>query len=159
LRAFAQVEKRIPEASLALAGDGPLRTSLEQLAQAQGIRNVHFLGWRTDVPNLIEDCNILAMPSRWEGFGLTALEAMALAKPVIAARVSALPEIIMDEKTGILIPPDDPGRLADAIIRLIVEENLAKAYGQAGQTRVLHEFTLNRMAEQTVEAYRRIFRA
>jgi glycosyltransferase involved in cell wall biosynthesis len=159
LQAFARVEAAVPGATLALAGDGPQRRILERLTTSLGLRQVRFLGWRTDIPSLLSDADLLAMPSRWEGFGLTALEAMALAKPVVASRVSALPEIIADGETGLLVAPDDPESLAAAIIRMLRDRAAAIEFGRAGSELVRREFTVERMARQTADVYRRIQRA
>jgi glycosyltransferase involved in cell wall biosynthesis len=155
LAAFADVERKMPGAFLALAGDGPLRGRLEREAVARGLRNVRFLGWRADVPRLMPDADLLVMPSRWEGFGLIALEAMAMAKPVVASRVSALPEIVEEAETGFLVPPDQPAPLADAILRVLEQPDMGRAMGLAGRMRAEHFFPLDRMAESTALEYRR----
>lgn len=153
LRAFAIVERRHAKARLVLAGDGPQRVALERLARSLGLRRVSFLGWRADTANILADVDLLAMPSRWEGFGLVALEAMAFGKPVVAARVSALPEIVVPEETGLLVPPGDPEALADAILAILADPSRAAAMGLAGRDRVRREFTVERMAERTADAY------
>ncbi len=86
LRAFALVEHRHPSARLVLAGDGTDRAGLRRLAKSLGLRRVDFLGWRNDAVDILADLDLLVMPSRWEGFGLVALEAMAMGKPVVASR-------------------------------------------------------------------------
>jgi glycosyltransferase involved in cell wall biosynthesis len=156
LEAFAEVERKYPDAILVLAGDGPLRGRMERLASARKLRSLRFLGWRGDIPNLMADADLVVMPSRWEGFGLAALEAMALAKPVIASSVSSLPEIVVDGKTGFLVPHDNPHALAESINRLLSDTGLAHAFGQAGQMRLAQDFTVERMAEKTASEYRRL---
>jgi glycosyltransferase involved in cell wall biosynthesis len=156
LKAFALVERRHPTARLVLAGDGPLRAVLERQARALGLRRALFLGWRADAADILAGIDLLAMPSRWEGFGLVALEAMAAAKPVVAARVSALPEIVLPEQTGLLVKPDDPDDLARAILRLLHEPEHAVAMGRTGRKRVRDEFTVERMARRTAEIYSRV---
>jgi glycosyltransferase involved in cell wall biosynthesis len=158
LEAFAKVEKERPQAFLALAGDGPLRIQLERQAAVLGLRNARFLGWRTDIPNLMADADIFVMPSRWEGFGLTALEAMALAKPVVASRISALPEIIIDKETGFLVPPNQSAPLEESILRLMQDPGWARSLGLAGRARVGQVFTVARMAEKTALLYRHLLK-
>ncbi|MGB7537157.1 MAG: glycosyltransferase family 4 protein [Anaerolineales bacterium] len=156
LRAFAHVEKRIPDARLVLAGDGPDRPALEQLARSLGLRRVMFLGWRADIADIMADVSLLAVPSRWEGFGLVALEAMALGKPVVAARVSALPEIVVAGETGLLVDPGRPGLLAEALQALLSDPARAEGMGRAGRDRVRKEFPVERMAQRTAEEYSKI---
>jgi glycosyltransferase involved in cell wall biosynthesis len=93
-------------------------------------------------------------PARWEGFGLALLEAMLARLPIIASAVSAIPEIVVDGTTGILIPPDDVPRLRDAICRLLDEPALARAYGEAGYQRALTSFSVATMADRTIDVYR-----
>ncbi len=153
LRAFARVEAAHPEARLVLAGDGPDRPALEQLARSLGLKRAMFLGWRSDVADIMADFSLLAVPSRWEGFGLVALEAMALGKPVVAARVSALPEIVMPEETGLLVSSGSEAELAEALLSLISDPPRAERMGKAGRARVLLEFPVNKMAKRTAEIY------
>ncbi|MBN2084382.1 MAG: glycosyltransferase family 4 protein [Anaerolineales bacterium] len=159
LRAFARVEKRHPEARLVLAGDGPDRPALERLARSLGLRRVMFLGWRNDVADIMSDISLLAVPSRWEGFGLVALEAMALGKPVVAARVSALPEIVAAEETGLLVSSGSETELAEALLSLLLDPARAGRMGRAGKARVIKEFPVGRMAQWTAEIYHKVILA
>jgi glycosyltransferase involved in cell wall biosynthesis len=153
LRAFALVQRRHPTATLILAGDGPDRPAVMRLALSLGLERVMFLGWRTDTADILADIQLLAMPSRWEGFGLVALEAMAMAKPIAASRVSALPEIIVDGETGLLATPGSVEELADAITAILSDPKRAAAMGRAGRDRVRAEFPVKRMAQSTAAAY------
>lgn len=153
LRAFAQVEKEHPAARLVLAGDGPDRPALAALTGSLGLRRAMFLGWRSDAANILADVDLLVVPSRWEGFGLVVLEAMALAKPVVASRVSALPEIVVSGETGLLVSPGDPGELAEAVRTLLSDPRRAAGLGRAGRDRVKGEFPVEKMARRTAEVY------
>jgi glycosyltransferase involved in cell wall biosynthesis len=153
LRAFAQVEKNHPAVRLILAGDGPDRPALMGLARSLGLRRAMFLGWRSDAADILADVNLLAIPSRWEGFGLVALEAMALGKPIVASRVSALPEIVVPEETGLLVDPEDAGALAESLQALLSDPARAEGMGRAGKARVRKEFPVERMAQRTAEVY------
>lgn len=156
LRAFEQVERKHPAARLLIAGDGPDRPMLEAQAQSLGLRHAVFLGWRNDSADIMADVDLLAVPSRWEGFGLVTLEAMALAKPVVASHVSALPEIIVPGETGLLVRPGDPGGLADSIDSLLADPQRAAVMGRAGRDRARREFTVERMAHRTADVYRNL---
>ena len=143
------------EAHLVIAGDGERRHALESKAQSLNIADaVHFLGWRDDVPSIMIDLDALIVPSLWEGFGLVTLEAMALGKPIIASRVSALPEIISQGETGLLVPPADSAALADSILNLLRDPAKAKTMGQRGRARLEKEFTIQRMAQRHAVVYK-----
>lgn len=151
IEAFAHIRS---DAHLVIAGDGREREVLEAQATGLGVRDrVHFLGWRGDVPTLMADLDVLAVPSLWEGFGLVTLEAMAMSKPIVASRVSALPEIIADGDSGWLVPPADPAALAAALTKVLADPARAKAMGAYGRARLENEFTVQRMARRHVAVY------
>jgi len=154
LRAFAEVVRDMPRAHLALAGDGRLMGEMRALAGSLGLARAHFLGWRGDIASLMADVDVLAVPSRSEGFGLVVLQAMALARPVVASRVTALPEIVEPGQTGTLVPPDDPASLARALTEILQSADRGAALGRAGRSRLEREFTLERMASHTAQVYR-----
>ena len=113
-----------------------------------------FTGERTDVPRLMAACDLFVLASRWEGFGLVFLEAMASGKPVVATHVSAIPEVVLHEQTGLLVPPDDPAALAAAILRLCADPTERQRLGDAGYERVHLHFTADRMIDETLDVYR-----
>ncbi len=95
--------------------------------------------------------DLLVHPVRWEGFGLALLEAMLASLPVVASRVSAIPEIVVDGETGVLVPPDDAPALAAAITRVLDDPG---EYGERGLARARSEFSVARMADRTLAVYR-----
>jgi len=99
-------------------------------------------------------CDLFALASRWEGFGLVFAEAMAAAKPVVATRVSAVPEVVLDGETGLLVEPDDVEGLASAIGRMVSDGALRARMGSAGYRRVQREFGAPRMVRETLATYR-----
>ena len=139
---------------LALVGDGPLRPNLLQQSSEIGWGSrVHFLGKRFDVPNVMAAFDVFVHPSLWEGFGIVLLEAMALGLPIVASDVCAIPEIVSDGQTGLLVPPGDSHGLAAAIIRLYRDRKLAKGLGQAGRSRLAQHFSLDEMVRKMIEVY------
>jgi len=156
LDAFATCLQHFPQASLLILGDGPERVTLEEQARTCGIAgHVHFLG---RVPNPEESAmmrafDIFAFPTFGEGFGLVLLEAMAWGTPIVASHVMAIPEIVHHEETGLLVPPDDPASLAQALLRLLQDPTLCHTLGTAGRGRVEHAFTVARMVQQTAGLY------
>lgn len=154
LKAFSQISRSHPDATLTIAGDGVLRRQLEQLARDLGIGGqTQFTGWLEDAYQVMPACDLVVMPSRWEGFGLVALEAMSCARPLIASRVSALPEIVVNGQTGLLIPPDDPAVLARAITEMLLRPDWANSLGRAGYERLVAEFSVEKMVDATYAVY------
>ena len=143
LRAVAMLRDRGVELDVVLAGDGPSRPALERLADELGLRDrVEFLGEvaHDDVPAMLQRLDIFAMPSTWEGFGVSALEASAMELPVVASDIHGIPDVVLDGETGLLVPPADVGALADAIGRLAGDAALRRAMGVAGRAYVEREY-------------------
>jgi glycosyltransferase involved in cell wall biosynthesis len=139
-----------------IAGDGPERGSLEAQATRLGLsEQVRFLGFRQDVPSLLDACDAVVLPSRQEGLGVAALEGMAAGRPVVASRVGGLEEVVVDGRTGILVPREDPERLAMAIDRLADDPGLRQRLGGAGPARISEGF----LASQMVSAYDELYRS
>lgn len=154
LRAFQQISERFPSANLIIAGDGPLRSQLEALARELGIdARVRWLGWRGDAVALIGAFDALLMPSLWEGFGLVLLEAMSRRVPVIANRVSAIPEVVVHGETGLLVEARDIDALAAAMTRLLEDHALRHHMGLLGAARLEEHFSVERMVSGTVAVY------
>lgn len=153
LQAFARVADDF-DAHYAIIGDGPLRKALLDECVTLGIADrVHFLGWRTDAQTLYPAFDAFLMPSLWEGFGLVALEAMAADLPILASRVSALPEIVIDGETGYLADPTDVDVLAARMRDLLQSPDAATKLGEAGKQRLLTEFSVTKMVDSTLRVY------
>lgn len=154
LRAWPEVLRRLPRARLLLVGDGKQRESLMHLASELGIAGqVDFLGFLPDPRQLLHACDVVLCPSRKEGLGLAALEAMASGKPVIASVTGGLREVIVHREDGLLVPSEDPATLAQAVCALAGDPILSSRLAANGRQRVLEQFTLSRQ----IEALRRHF--
>ncbi|MBI5666969.1 MAG: glycosyltransferase [Chloroflexi bacterium] len=157
IEAFRQVATAFPDAALLVAGDGPLREALQAQAAPLGDR-VRFLGWRQDTARLVAALDIFLAPSLWEGFGLVLLEAMAQQTPVIASAVSAIPEVVADGETGLLVPPRDAAALAAALRTLLDDAALRQHLGLLGRDRLETHFSAERMVNQTTALYEELLR-
>ncbi|MER3404262.1 MAG: hypothetical protein C4289_03050 [Chloroflexota bacterium] len=144
---------------LALAGDGPLRPQLEQLAHRLGIAaQVCFLGRYARVPELLRCADVLVQPSEFEGLPLTVLEGMASALPVIVTDVVGNNEAVVAGESGLVVPPGTVGKLAEALEQVLDDPVLAARLGARARSRVEREFTAARMAQQTAQVYQAVLR-
>ena len=144
LAALPGVVQRYPEALLVLVGRGADEPRLRRLAQARGLSaHVHFAGFVRDaeLPAYYEACELFAMPSVAEGFGLVYLEAMHHARPCIAGNRDAAGEVIVDGQTGLLVEPGNVPQLGNALLRLLADPAAARRMGQAGRARLDRCFT------------------
>jgi glycogen(starch) synthase len=159
VEAFALLAETHVDARLTIWGDGPDRAKLLARAAALGlVDRVAFPGWcePAQVTRRMAGAGIVAMPSSWqEPFGLVALEAAQAARPVVASRVGALPTIIDDGETGLLVPPDDPPALAAALARLLAAPTMAQQLGRTAHARIDRRFSFATM----VDAYQARFEA
>lgn len=155
LHAVARVARQMPNVMTVIAGDGPERQALEALAARLGLaERVLFLGWRTDAVELLGALDVFCMTSRWEGCPMVLLEAMAMRRPVVAADIGGVREIVVSEETGLLVPPGDPDAMARALLRLLADEGERARMGAAGRLRVEQRFS----APQMLAAYARLYR-
>lgn len=154
LRALPRVVAALPDVMLVVLGEGPDRAALERGARELGVDGHVLLPGRTgDVGAWLERAELLVHPARWEGFGLVLLEAMHAARPIVASRVSSIPEIVVDGETGLLVAPDDVEALATALLDLLVDPDRAARLGEAGRERARTAFSVARMAETTAAVY------
>jgi len=154
LDAAARIAAAEPRARFIVVGDGVLRKAMEQHAHALGIRySVLFAGWRRDLPRIYADLDVLVVSSNNEGTPVSAIEAMAASRPVVATRVGGLPDLISDGKTGVLVAPRDPTALADAVLELLRDEPYARALGQMASTDVVERFATARLLRDVQALY------
>lgn len=145
---------QIPDATFVLAGDGPLRAELESQARELGIaERCVFLGYRSDVPDLLAAADLLVLPSLFEGLPVSVLEAMAAQRPVVATAIGGTDEVVTHGLTGLLVPPRDPTALASAIRRMQADPALAHRLATAGRERVEREFSTEVTAHLVMRIY------
>jgi glycosyltransferase involved in cell wall biosynthesis len=154
LRAFAAARRQLPDLQLDIAGRGPLEPALRALARELGIDDaVHFLGHVSPIQAAIERAVAVVVPSMGEGFGMVALEAMERSRPVIAAEIGGLGELVRDGETGVLVPPGEAEPLAAAIVRVASDVELARRMGAAGRKRALSRFLQRYCTDRTELLY------
>ena len=133
-----------------IAGSGPQESFLKERASLKNLQGIlHFAGQRDDIPDLFSACDIFAVSSRHEGLPNIVLEAFAARRPIVATRVSSLPELIEDGVTGLLVPPEDPHRLAQSLERLMLDSATAARLAEAGHLLVQERFSLKRALDET----------
>jgi glycosyltransferase involved in cell wall biosynthesis len=136
LRAVALLRRAMPDVRLAVVGQGPLQRELRGRCRELGLEDsVVFTGYRDDATTLMGAFDVFALSSVYEGLSIALLEAMALARPVVVTRVGGNPEVVDDGKDGVLVPPGDPPRMAEALGRLLADRELRRRLGEAARRR------------------------
>ena len=154
VRAFARVHAELPHARLAILGSGPLESETRALVRELGLDGAVSLPGRTDIRDWLERGDVFVHTSRWEGFGIVLLEAMLASLPVVATGVSAVPEVVADGETGVLVGEGDVDGVARALRELLEDPDRAQRLGAAGRKRALSDFSVARMTDRTIEVYR-----
>jgi glycosyltransferase involved in cell wall biosynthesis len=158
IRGFALFAARFFHAKLVIVGSGPRAEEVRHSAAELGISDrVVWAGFRYDIATVMSAFDIFALTSIYEGLGLVLLEAMASALPVVATRAGAIPEVVADGETGVLVAPGRPNELAAAFHDLSDNRRRAQ-FGAAGRARVMREFTLEKMYRETDALYGRCIR-
>lgn len=153
LRAFARAHTRHPRAVLVILGIGPLEAETRRLSDELGLGESVLLPGRLEIRDWLERADLFVHTSRWEGFGLVLLEAMLAGLPVVATRVSAVPEVVSDGESGLLLAPGDDTGIGDALAALLDDPARARALGLAGLERAHDRFSVARMADRTIAVY------
>lgn len=154
IEAFRRVVFEVPEAVLLIGGDGAEKDSLAGQAEAAGLgESVRLPGVVREVRELMAACDLYVNSSRREGLPMTLLEASAHGRAMVATNTGGNPEIVRDGLTGTLVPPDDPERLAAAIIRMLRDESFRTNAGKAASALYLSEYTIDRHCEALASFY------
>jgi glycosyltransferase involved in cell wall biosynthesis len=159
VRASVPLSAAVPGVRVAVVGEGPIRESLEELIGELGLGAVvSLLGtWpHEDVPDFVEALDVAVSSSDFEGMPLAVMEFLAAGKPVVATAVGGVPDLIEDGVQGLLVPPQRPGELADAIASLLRDPERRRRLGEAGRERQRVEFDFERMVRALEERYREL---
>ncbi len=154
VRAFKKVLEKYPDCSLTIAGDGPLRERCQAFTEVNMPGKVKFLGFTNRVGNVLAQSQIFVLTSKSEGLPYAILEAMAAGLPVVTTNCGAVTEAVVDGTTGIVVPLNDKKSLAAAMLELAAEPSLRKKMGQGGYQRWQNEFSIGKMINNTLKAYR-----
>ncbi|MEW6096777.1 MAG: GT4 family glycosyltransferase PelF [bacterium] len=155
LYSMLNLKKQIQGIKLLLIGDGPLRNELEELIKKLGLsENVLMLGEREDIPQLLKTMDVFVLPSLFEALSRTILEALASEVPVVTTSVGGNSEVIIHGSNGLLVPPQNPEKLAQAIITLLSDKDKSNAFRVAGRKLVEEKFSIQRMVEDDEKLFK-----
>ena len=157
LRMAAIIRAERADVKFLIVGEGPLRQSLERMAESIGIGpDVVFAGHRTDIPEMMQAMDLFVLPTRREGFGVVFAEAMAMGKATVGSDIGPIAEVLEDGVTGYLAPADDPKAFAARALALLSDAAKRRIFGEAGRRRVEQLFSQSRMCESIEGHYRRL---
>ena len=158
VRAIPAILQDKPGTCFVFVGDGPLLQDLERIAEGLSLgQSVRFCRFREDVAHVLAALDLLALPSLCEGFPMVTLEAMAMAKPIVATGIDGVTEQIDSGVNGLLVPPGDSEALAAAVVELAADRSRAEAMGKAARKKVEQRFSVETMVKETLAVYNGIF--
>ena len=159
LQAAAALRESHPDIHFVVVGDGQLWEELHRLTHAMGLEErVHFTGWRSDLPDVYRDLDIVVCCSKNEGTPVSLIEACAASKPVIGTRVGGIPDIITAGVNGLMVPSGDANALAGAIRELVDDPERRRNMGSAGHKIVMEQHSADRMVRELKAVYERLMR-
>jgi glycosyltransferase involved in cell wall biosynthesis len=160
LLAFKSLRERGIDARLCLVGDGPDRDEVERRAHELGVmRETLFLGYQEQVATFFAAFDVFILPSANEGTPVTAIEALAAGKPVVATRVGGIPDVVRDGEDGFLVAPGDVDALADRLAQLATDDELRERMGEAARARVRERYSVERLVDDVDRLYRALLEA
>jgi glycosyltransferase involved in cell wall biosynthesis len=160
LLAFKSLRERGIDARLCLVGDGPDRDQVERRAHELGVmRETLFLGYQEQVASFFAAFDVFVLPSANEGTPVTAIEALAAGKPVVATRVGGIPDVVRDGEDGFLVAPGDVEALADRLAELATDDALRERMGEAARARVRERYSVERLVDDVDRLYRSLLEA
>jgi glycogen synthase len=160
IRAYPMIRRAVPSSRLLVVGEGYMRSELESLAEKEQVRDsTTFAGFveDDDLVRILKSSDVVAIPSRFEPFGIIALEAMAAGAPVVVSNVGGLAEIVEDSVDGLEVEPDSPGSIAEATVRLLGDRGLAASLAEKGRSKA-ESYSWEGAAKKTIETYQAAIR-
>ncbi|MBU4464000.1 MAG: glycosyltransferase family 4 protein [Proteobacteria bacterium] len=155
-----EIVRTYPDAKILIVGDGPLKDKLKVKSEKLKVADkIIFTGFRSDIKEILSAIDILVTPSLLEGFPMVILEAMAMAKPIVATNIDGITEQITDGVNGILVPPKDPSALAKTVVRVLNDKELARTMGLSAREKVKQEFSVEKMVAETEKVYLSLLKA
>ncbi len=157
LKAWKEVIKQIPEAILYIVGDGELKNDLENFVLNHNLsQNVFFMGFYSNPREWVLKTEFCILPSLWEGLPLFPIEAFSIKKTVVATAVDGTPEVVIDKKTGLLVPSRDVKKLAEAIIFMFKNPGCREEMAENGYRLFKEKFTINKMLKRYEQVYQKV---
>jgi len=157
IEAVPTIIDRFPQTRFLFIGEGELKASLEEQVKKLGLeQQIIFAGIRQDVPEVLAAVDLFVLPSLWEGLSIALLEAMAAAKPIVATAVSGTNQVMISEKTGLLVPPNSSQALAEAILRILANPAQAQRMGRAARRHVIENFSAQKQATEHLNLYKKL---
>ena len=156
IEAVKQASKQVPRLICIIIGEGESRDELNRQIEQMGLENRFILAGyydRETVLSALKSCDIFAMPSRYEGTPIALLEAAALARPILASATGGIPELVTNEEHALLVPAEDASALAQGLVRICNDTQLAHRLGKNAQQRILQKFNMSTQVSATLHAY------
>jgi glycosyltransferase involved in cell wall biosynthesis len=154
LRGWKKVQDKVGNAHLWIVGIGPLAEKVKEFARELHLSNVHFLGYRTDIPAILGDSDIVTLVSKREGLPRCIMEGMATAKPIVATQIRGNVDLVHENETGFLVPLEDEDELARVLLLLIQDKSLRQQMGAAGKQRI-QPYSVEEVGRQLTAIYDR----
>lgn len=159
IQAIPKVIEVFPETRFLIVGEGPLKDKLKVKSKKLKVEDkVIFTGFRSDIKEILDSIDVLVMPSLLEGLPMVLLEAMAMAKPIVATDIDGISEVLVDRKTGLLVPPKNPQALAEAILKVLNNKIMSNLLGQNARRIAEEEFSVEKIVKQTECIYQELLR-
>jgi glycosyltransferase involved in cell wall biosynthesis len=157
LQAFSKLAENIPQVTALIVGEGPDEKKLKEYSSSKKLDSkVVFTGYQKDITSIYKSLDLVILSSLSEGMPNVALEGMLFGKPVIGTKVGGIPEVVIDQKTGILVPAADPDSLSKAMLELLNDENKMRTSSDNSRKYVLENFSLEKRVKSIVELYREL---
>lgn len=157
IESMVNIVQEQPRTRLVIVGDGPERTALSSLVDASGLKDrIMFTGFRSDIPDILNACDVVVSASIREGLSISIMEAMAMAKAQVVTSISSNQELVKNDHSGIVIPPNDSAALAAGVLKLLSDKKTAELYGSNGREIFMEQFQEEVMQQRIWDVYARL---